>query len=251
MPDFLSAGNLAGLFTLENLVALLTLTALEIVLGIDNIVFVVLLTGRLPPASQGRARRWGLFMAMFTRILLLFGISWIIRLTGPLFEAAGRPFSGRDLIFLAGGLFLIGKSTFEIHGRSEREGGSKAGSAASSVASAVVQIMLLDVVFSLDSVITAVGMAREVPIMIAAVVISVAIMLLFSGAVSRFIERNPTFKMLALAFLLMIGVVLVADGLGQHIEKGYVYFAMGFSLFVEVLNLRVHKQAAPAERASE
>jgi predicted tellurium resistance membrane protein TerC len=244
MLDFFTAENLAGLFTPENLVALLTLTALEIVLGIDNIVFIVILTGRLDPAVQAKARRWGLFGAMFTRIALLLALGWIMGLTKPLFAFAGLEFAGRHLILLGGGVFLIGKSTLEIHEKIECKEAHASGKAAASFASAITQIMLLDVIFSLDSVITAVGMANRIPVMIAAVVLAVIVMMVFSGAVSRFIEKRPTLKMLALAFLLLIGVMLTAEGLGKHIEKGYIYFAMGFSLFVEVLNIKTHRGAA-------
>jgi predicted tellurium resistance membrane protein TerC len=235
------------LLTFENIVALLTLTMLEIVLGIDNIVFLVILTGKLDPAKQVRARRLGLFAAMFMRILLLLTITWIMRLTRPLFEVFGHGFSGRDLILLAGGLFLIGKSTYEIHHNLEPEG--KLLSPARMVSSfsrVILQVMLIDIVFSLDSVITAVGMARHVMIMIVAVVAAVVTMFVFLETVTNFIEQHPTFKMLALSFLLLVGVVLVADGLGKHISKGYIYFAMAFSLLVEILNIRVRGRGRPS-----
>jgi predicted tellurium resistance membrane protein TerC len=234
----------------EAWIALATLTALEIVLGIDNIVFIVILTGRLDPAVQGKARRWGLFAAMFSRIGLLLALGWIMGLTKTLFTFAGVDFAGRNLILLVGGVFLIGKSTLEIHEKFEcKEHDHPTGKAAASFLSAIVQIMLLDVIFSLDSVITAVGMANRIPVMIAAIVTAVFIMMLFSGAVSRFIEKRPTLKMLALAFLLLIGVMLTAEGLGKEVEKGYIYFAMGFSLFVEILNIKTHRGATPHAQA--
>lgn len=230
------------LLTAENLIALLTLTALEIVLGIDNIVFIAILTGKLEPEKQPMARKLGLGMAMFSRIALLLALSWIMKLTAPLFPVLGHPVSGRDLILLGGGLFLIAKATYEIHDKLETKPEDASNQrVAASVASAVAQIMVLDIVFSLDSVITAIGMAKAVEVMIAAIVIAVFVMLLASGKVSAFIETHPTTKMLALSFLLLIGVMLVAEGLGKHIEKGYIYFAMGFSLLVEILNLKLHK----------
>jgi predicted tellurium resistance membrane protein TerC len=229
-------------------IALLTLTALEIVLGIDNIVFISILTGKLPVEQQARARQVGLGLAMFMRIGLLFSISWLIELTDPLFEVFHNEISGRDLILMGGGLFLLGKSTFEIHDRLEGEGDSATSRTVSSFAGVIVQILLLDAVFSLDSVITAVGMADELAVMVAAVVIAVGVMLLSSGVISRFVHEHPTVKILALAFLLLIGFSLVAEGLDQHIPKGYIYFAMGFSVFVEAINLRVragHKAEGP------
>jgi len=233
----------------EAWVALLTLTVLEIVLGIDNIVFISILSGKLPAAQQGRARTIGLGLAMGTRVLLLLSLAWIMRLTKPLFAVMEHEVSGRDLILLVGGLFLIWKSTHEIHER--LEGPSKeerSARAAVTLGGVLVQIALLDVVFSLDSVITAVGMANDVRVMIAAIVIAVGFMMFAAGPVSRFVERHPTVKMLALSFLLLIGVTLIAEGFGQHVSKGYVYFAMGFSVFVEALNLRAKKVAAqPAE----
>jgi predicted tellurium resistance membrane protein TerC len=242
----------ADLLTVEALMALLTLTALEIVLGIDNIVFIAILTGRLKPEEQDRARRVGLIGAMLMRILLLLTLTWMMKLTQPLFEVLGKGFSGRDLILIIGGFFLIGKATHEIHQRIEQpeeEAKDLRKSRTPAFWGTIVQIMILDIVFSLDSVITAVGMARQLPVMVAAVVVAVGIMLIFSGAISRFIEEHPTLKMLALAFLLMVGVVLVADGVGQHIQKGYIYTAMAFSLLVELLNLRALKNARRA-RAS-
>ena len=235
------------LLTFENIVALLTLTMLEIVLGIDNIVFLVILTGKLDPTKQVRARRIGLLAAMVMRILLLLTITWIMRLTRPLFDLFGQGFSGRDLILLAGGLFLIGKSTYEIHHNLEDKGESHSPHrSAASFSGVIFQVMLIDIVFSLDSVITAVGMARHVVIMILAVVAAVVTMFVFVESVTNFIDRHPTFKMLALSFLLLVGVVLVADGLGKHISKGYIYFAMSFSLLVEILNIRVRGRGRPA-----
>ncbi|MCE9626035.1 MAG: TerC family protein [Deltaproteobacteria bacterium] len=242
---------MAELFTVENLIALLTLTGLEIVLGIDNIVFIAILTGKLPPEKRGKGRKLGLFLAMGMRILLLLGISWVMGLTRPLFEVLGHSFSGRDLILLVGGLFLIAKATYEIHDKLEGAEHADAGTAAKSFAATIVQIMFLDIIFSLDSVITAVGMAQHVPIMIAAVVIAVGVMILFAGAVSKFIEQHPTFKILALSFLLLIGVMLTVEGVGQHINKGYIYFAMAFSLFVEVLNIKLHKPGKPVHLHDE
>lgn len=225
-------------------IAFLTLTALEVVLGIDNVIFISILAGTLPRAQQGLARRVGLSLALFTRILLLLSLSWLIGLTAPLFTVLGEEISGRDLIFLIGGLFLVGKSTHEMHQKLEGEEGHKSARVRAALASVVVQILLLDVVFSLDSVITAIGMVNQIPVMVAAIVVAVGVMLVFAGAISRFIERHPTFKMLALAFLLLIGVTLVAEGLGRHIPKGYIYFAMAFSVFVELLNLRLRRPAA-------
>jgi len=238
------------LLTTENLIALLTLTSLEIVLGIDNIIFLSILTSKLPQADRARARRIGLMGAMLMRIGLLLALTWVMRLTDPLFTlpVIEKSMSGRDLILLLGGLFLIAKATWEIHdkleGATHGEGGGKAHPSFTSI---VVQIMLLDIVFSLDSVITAVGMAKHVEIMITAVVISVIVMLVFAGKVGEFVERHPTIKMLALSFLILIGVMLVAEGFGKHIEKGYVYFAVAFSLGVEMLNIRMRREAKPDE----
>jgi predicted tellurium resistance membrane protein TerC len=230
----------------ETWIALLTLTALEIVLGIDNIVFISILAGRLPEAQEPRARTLGLTVAMGTRILLLLSITGIMRLIQPLFVLFGHPFSGRDLILLVGGLFLIWKSTQEIHNKLEGEEGGQSVRGGVTFTSVIVQIALLDIVFSLDSVITAVGMARQVGVMIAAIIVAVGVMMLAASAISDFVHRHPTIKMLALSFLLLIGVTLLADGLGQHFRKGYVYFAMGFSVFVESLNLRAaRKRAVP------
>jgi predicted tellurium resistance membrane protein TerC len=253
--------SVEGLFTWPNLLALLTLAALEIVLGIDNIVFISILTGKLPPEHRAMARRLGLFVAMFARLALLFAITWIMGLTKPLFElpAMGelfnedvRQITGKDLILLGGGLFLILKATKEIHHKIDG-GESAAGEhpdparalVKASLQGVILQILLIDVVFSLDSVITAVGMAKDIRIMMLAVVISVGVMLAVAGPISAFVEKHPTIKMLALSFLILIGVLLVADAFGQHISKGYVYFAMAFSLLVEMLNIRMRKVAKP------
>ena len=229
----------------ETWIALLTLTVLEIVLGIDNIIFISILAGKLPAGEQRRARSMGLTLAMVTRILLLLSLTGIMRLTRPLVSPFGHPVSGRDLILLLGGLFLLWKSTREIHDKLEGEEGHQNVKAGATFGSVIVQIALLDIVFSLDSVITAVGMVRQVGVMIAAIVLAVLVMLAAAGALSDFVHRHPTIKMLALSFLLLIGVTLMADGLGQHIPKGYVYFAMGFSVFVESLNLRLARRATP------
>ena len=229
----------------EAWLGLLTLTVLEIVLGIDNIIFISILAGKLPAGEQPRARTVGLTLAMVTRILLLLSLTGIMRLTRPLFSPFGHPFSGRDLILLLGGLFLLWKSTREIHDKLEGEEGRQNVKAGATFGGVIVQIALLDIVFSLDSVITAVGMVRQVGVMIAAIVLAVLVMLVAAGPISNFVHRHPTLKMLALSFLLLIGVTLIADGLGQHIPKGYVYFAMGFSVFVESLNLRLLRKAAP------
>lgn len=229
----------------ETWIALLTLTALEIVLGVDNLVFITILASKLPKNQQHRAERLGLGLAMFMRIGLLLSISWIIGLTAPLFSVGSQTISGRDLILLAGGLFLIGKSTFEIHEKLEGEHGTKAAKARNHLTfnGVLTQIVLLDIVFSVDSVITAVGMAESVYIMIAAVVIAIIVMALTVTLISEFVERHPTIKILALSFLLLIGFSLVVEGLHQHIPKGYIYFAMGFSVFVEFLNTRVRARA--------
>jgi len=229
----------------ETWIALLTLTVLEIVLGIDNIIFISILAAKLPAGEQPRARTVGLTLAMVTRILLLLSLTGIMRLTRPLFSPFGHPFSARDLILLLGGLFLLWKSTREIHDRLEGEEGRQNVKAGATFGGVIVQIALLDIVFSLDSVITAVGMVRQVGVMIAAIVLAVLVMLMAAGPISDFVHRHPTLKMLALSFLLLIGVTLIADGLGQHIPKGYVYFAMGFSVFVESLNLRLARKAPP------
>ena len=229
----------------EGWIALATLTVLEIVLGIDNIVFISILAGKLRHQDRERARRVGLSLAMFIRIALLLSITWVMGLTAPLFAALGQEISGRDLILIIGGLFLIGKSTHEIHGKLEGEEGHGSAKVAASFASVIVQILLLDIVFSLDSVITAVGMAEDVAVMILAVIVAVGVMLVSAGPISEFVERHPTVKMLALSFLLLIGVSLMAEGFEQHIPKGYIYFAMGFSVFVEMINLRLRKKTAP------
>jgi predicted tellurium resistance membrane protein TerC len=226
-------------------VALLTLTLLEVVLGIDNVVFISILSGKLPVEQQARARKLGLSLALITRVLLLLGISWVAGLTRPLFEIFKHPVSGRDLILLIGGLFLIAKSTHEIHGKLEGEEDHGNKRIAPSFASVIVQILLLDIVFSLDSVITAVGMVDQVSIMIIAVVIALFFMLLFAGKISTFIERHPTLKMLALSFLILIGVALVAEGFHHKIPKGYIYFSMAFSLGVEILNIKLRPKATP------
>jgi len=233
------------LFTAEGWIALITLTALEIVLGIDNIVFLSILAGKLPPGQQPRARRIGLAGAMLMRIALLASLAWLIRLTAPLFTIAAHPFSGRDLILIAGGLFLIAKSTREIHERLEGRPGHASARVVPSFVSVIVQIMLLDIIFSLDSVITAVGMARDLGVMITAVVLAVGVMMWAAEPISRFVSDHPTIKMLALSFLLLIGLSLMVDGFGQHISKGYIYSAMGFSIFVEVLNLRIRRLPGP------
>jgi predicted tellurium resistance membrane protein TerC len=241
-----SVPALEGFWSAEGLLALLTLTALEIVLGIDNVIFIAVLAAKLPPASQEKARRIGISLAVISRVLLLLSISWLMHLTAPLFALFGHEFSGKDVILFLGGLFLIAKSTFEIHDKLEGvDHHGKAARAAATLWGIVAQIILLDVVFSLDSVITAVGMSNHLPIMITAVVIAAAVMLIFAGAVSRFVERRPTMKMLALSFLILIGVVLVADSFGKHIEKGYIYFAMAFSFGVEMLNQRLRSGGSP------
>lgn len=225
-------------------IGLLTLTALEIVLGIDNIVFISILAGKLHEHQQARARRVGLLLAMFTRILLLVSLAWVVGLTEPLFTVLGFEVSGRDVILIGGGIFLLAKSTREIHDKLEGEKGHASAKVMPSFTSVIVQIMLLDIVFSLDSVITAVGMVREIWVMITAVVIAVMIMMVASGPISNFVNRHPTIKILALSFLLLIGFTLVVEGLHSHIPKGYIYFAMGFSIFVEMLNLRMRTTQA-------
>ena len=228
-------------------IALLTLTVLEIVLGIDNVIFISILSGKLPADQQKKARTIGLAMAMIMRVLLLLSLAWIVKLTAPLFTILGQEISGRDLILLVGGLFLIAKSTHEIHDKLEGEEGDDIKRVAPSLVSVVVQISLLDIVFSLDSVITAVGMVDEIGVMVAAVVIAVAVMILFAGPVGRFVDRHPTVKMLALSYLLLIGMSLIAEGLDFHIPKGYVYFAMAFSVFVEVLNIALRRKSKPVK----
>ena len=228
-------------------IGLLTLTALEIVLGIDNVIFISIVAGKLALAQQDRARRTGLALAAITRILLLLSLTWVMGLTQPLFSIFRFDITGRELILIAGGLFLIAKSTREIHLRLEEEDKHAVARARASFAGVLVQILLLDIVFSLDSVITAVGMVDHVAVMVAAVMLAVAVMMFFAGVISRFVDRHPTIKMLALSFLLLIGVNLIGDGLGFHIPKGYTYFAMGFAVFVEMLNLKIRK---PTIRAS-
>ena len=226
----------------ESLIALLTLTVLEIVLGIDNIIFISILSGKLPKHQQDKARLTGLALAMITRILLLFSIVWIMKLTLPLSTVLGQEISGRDIILIAGGLFLLAKSTMEIH--SKLEGVEEHHDVKSKVSftGVIIQILLLDIVFSLDSVITAIGMANELAVMVIAVIIAVIFMMFFSGSISDFVEKHPTIKILALSFLLLIGFSLIIEGLHQHIPKGYIYFAMAFSVFVEMLNLKMRKK---------
>lgn len=225
-------------------VAFATLTALEMILGVDNVIFISILAGKLPGAQRERARRVGLFAAMGMRILLLFGLSWIIRLTAPVFAVFGNEISGRDLILLGGGLFLIAKATREIHDKVEGNHEERETKAAPTFRGVIVQIMLLDIVFSLDSVITAVGMASDLGVMVSAVIVSVAMMLFVAKPVGDFVERHPTVKLLALSFLVLIGTALVADGLDHHIPKGYIYFAMGYACLVEMLNFRLRQKAA-------
>ena len=232
-------------FTSSGLLALFTLTIFEIVLGVDNVIFISILSSKLPSSQQGRARRIGLLAAMGMRILLLLSIVWIIRLTAPFFLILGRPISGRDLILIGGGLFLLAKATLEIHERLEGEEGRKSDRVQPSFAGVVIQISLLDIIFALDSVITAVGMADQISIMVAAVILAVGVMMFSAGPISSFINRHPTIKVLALSFLLLIGVSLIGEALGMHIPKGYIYFAMGFSVFVEVINLRVRRVGVP------
>jgi predicted tellurium resistance membrane protein TerC len=227
-------------------IAFATLTALELVLGIDNIIFISILVDRLPPEKREFARRMGLFLAMFMRIGLLLVLAWIVGLVTPLFSAFGQEISGRDLILILGGLFLIWKSTTEVHQSLEGGHEQASSSAKATFASVMVQIAVIDLVFSLDSIITAVGMVDDVRVMIAAVIVSVLLMMLFAGPIGRFVSNHPTIKMLALSFLVVVGVVLVAEGLDHHVPKGYVYFAMAFSLAVEMLNIRMRKKAAKA-----
>jgi predicted tellurium resistance membrane protein TerC len=231
----------------QSWIAFVTLLALEIVLGIDNIIFISILAGKLPAEQQRRARLVGLGLAMVTRILLLLSLSWIIRLTAPLFVVLTNEISGRDLILFTGGLFLLAKSTHEIHQKLEGETGHASAAVRPAFVSVLVQIMLLDIVFSLDSVITAVGMVDEVAIMIAAVVCAVGFMMVFAGSIGAFVERHPTIKMLALSFLILIGVTLIAESFHHHISKGYIYFAMAFSVFVEMLNLRIRARETPVK----
>jgi len=226
-------------------IAFLTLTLLELVLGIDNIVFISILAGKLPPEQQARARYIGLALALIMRVLLLFSLTWVIGLTAPLFTIFSQEISGRDLVLLIGGLFLLAKSTHEIHGALEGEEGHRSTKVYPSFAGVLVQIALLDIVFSLDSVITAVGMVDNIWVMIAAVIVSIAFMMAFAGSIGAFVQKHPTIKMLALSFLILIGVTLIGEGLDQHIPKGYIYFAMAFSVLVEILNIRLRKKTNP------
>ncbi len=229
-------------------IGLLTLTILEIVLGIDNIIFISILSGKLPAEQQARARRVGLALAMLTRIGLLFSLTLIMRLTAPMFTVFGLGISGRDLILIVGGLFLIGKSTHEIHQKLEGEEGEASARVAPSFMSVIIQILLLDIVFSLDSVITAIGMVSQIGVMVTAVIIAVVFMLFFAGSISDFVHRHPTIKMLALSFLLLIGTTLIIEGFHQHIPKGYIYSAMAFSVLVEMLNMKIRRpKAAPVK----
>jgi predicted tellurium resistance membrane protein TerC len=232
-------------------IAFATLTALELVLGIDNIIFISILVDKLPKERREFARRLGLFMAMFMRIGLLLVLAWIIGLVEPLFHVFGRGISGRDLILILGGMFLIWKSTGEIHGAMEGDEHQTASAVKATFTAVILQIMVIDLVFSLDSIITAVGMVDEIPVMIAAVVVSVGLMMLFAGPIGRFVSDHPTIKMLALSFLVVVGVVLVAEGFGHHVPKGYVYFAMAFSVCVEMLNIRMRKRTIRARMKPE
>ena len=239
---------MSELLTLENALALLSLTSLEIVLGIDNIVVIAIIVGRLKPEVQKKARQIGLLMAMLMRIGLLLTLSWIMLLTDPLFSVLGHEFSGKDLILIIGGLFLIGKATYEIHHKIEGPGLEETSSKkVASFSMAIAQIAVLDIVFSLDSVITAVGMANHISIMITAIVISIIVMLIFVETISDFIDKHPTIKVLALSFLILIGLMLVVEGVGKHFDKGYIYFAMAFSLFIEMINMRVRTDPQEAE----
>lgn len=238
-----------SLLTSDALIALVTLTAMEIVLGIDNIIFIAILVGKLPEEHQARIRNIGIGLALFLRLALLFSISWVMGLTEPMFTVLGNEISGRDLILLLGGLFLIGKATFEIHEKLESGhelvGGDQKGLSRAKPGPILFQIILLDIVFSLDSVITAVGMANQIIIMVIAMVVAVGVMLVSAGAIGAFVQRHPTIKILALSFLLLIGVMLLVEGMGGHVNKGYIYFAMAFSLLVEVLNMRYRKKHVP------
>ena len=238
------------IFEAQGWIAFLTLAALELVLGIDNIVFISILVGKLPKERQEGAYRLGLGLALVSRVLLLLSISWVMGLTKPLFTALGKVVSGRDLVLVAGGLFLVAKSTHEIHDKLEGAEGERSARAFGSYGAVLLQIMALDVIFSLDSVITAVGMVNRVGLMVSAIVVAIVVMMFFAKAIGDFVHRHPTVKMLALAFLLMIGVMLIADGLGHHIPKGYIYFSMAFSLFVEMLNLRARTARDPVELRS-
>ena len=226
-------------------IAFLTLTALELVLGIDNIIFISILAGKLPAEQQARARYIGLGLAMVMRVILLFSLSWVIGLTAPFFTVFGQGISGRDIILILGGLFLLGKATYEIHENLEGEQGHASARVKATFTGVIIQITLLDMVFSLDSVITAVGMVEQIEIMIAAVVVSIGFMMLFAAPIGAFVARHPTIKMLALSFLLLIGLTLIVEGFEVHIPKGYIYFAMGFSVFVEMLNIRIRRPKTP------
>lgn len=232
-------------------ISLLTLTFLEIVLGIDNIIFISILTGKLPASQQRQARQWGLSLAMITRILLLLSLSWIMRLTDPLFYIMDHPMSGKTLILLLGGLFLIYKSTHEIHQKLEGDEGESNTKIRTSLSATILQILILDLVFSLDSVITAVGMANQVPVMVAAVIIAVIVMMIAAKSISDFVDKHPTIKILALSFLVMIGLSLIAESFEQHVPKGYIYFSMGFSVAVEMLNLRMKKSTTKPVKLKE
>ncbi len=233
-------------------ISFFTLTVLEIVLGIDNIIFISILAGKLPAEQQGKARTVGLMLALITRVLLLCSIFWLTKLTAELFAVFGHGFSGKDLVMLAGGLFLLWKSVHEIHGNLEGEDHEKSGRSGLSFSAVIAQIVVIDIVFSLDSVITAVGLVKEIGVMIAAVIAAMIVMLAASGTISNFVNRHPTIKMLALSFLLLVGVVLIGDGLGQHVEKGYIYFAMAFSFAVEMLNIKMrNKRVKPVDLRSQ
>ena len=241
---------MAEFFSAETLIALATLTALEIVLGIDNVIFIAILSAKLPVEQQDRARLTGIALAVITRILLLFSITWIMRLTAPLFTIFGNEISGRDLILLLGGLFLIGKSTFEIHEKLEAEEHERAAQVRATFVSVVAQIVIIDIVFSLDSVITAVGISGNLWVMVPAVLIAAVVMLVFSGPIARFVERHPTFKILALAFLILIGALLVIEGWNPEVVhnyhlRNYIYFAMAFSVIIELINMRLRKTEQP------
>jgi predicted tellurium resistance membrane protein TerC len=235
------------MWSAAGLVSLATLIALEVVLGIDNVIFIAILAGRLPPADQPKARKLGIAMAVVSRILLLLSIAWVMRLTEPLITITSWELSGKSLILLGGGLFLIAKSTYEIHDKLEGAEEGHAAGGRGALLAVVIQIMIVDIVFSLDSVITAVGMTPHIPIMIVAVLVAATVMLIFSGPISDFVHRHPTMKMLALSFLILIGVMLVAEAFGQHIDKGYIYFAMAFSLGVEFINMRLRAKATPVD----
>ena len=229
-------------------ISLITLTVLEIVLGIDNIIFISILAGKLPPEQQGKARTLGLTLALVMRVILLCSIFWLTRLTNPLFSVFAHAFSGKDLVMIAGGIFLLWKSVHEIHGSLEGEQHEKSTGVKATMSSVITQIVIIDIVFSLDSVITAVGLVKEIGVMIAAVVLAMGVMLVAAGAISDYVNRHPTIKMLALSFLILVGVVLLADGFGQHVSKGYIYFAMAFSFAVEMLNIRARAKIKPVDR---